>query len=213
PHFSEHVDGGRKRLLRVPSVMKPKWFGDLPPGAKDRVERGHRVLEDHRDLSTSHLPHLGLGGFGQVLTLEHHATALDQARPLQPHDAQRGDGLAAARFAHDAKRFARVELERDAVDGLDPAFFCREDRVQILNLEQWLGHLRLVTSVAGRRRRGWRYRKRWRRAPLRRSVSRESSRARSSGRNNSPRWSADCPSSELVAGYRGPENRAPPRSG
>ena len=166
---AEHVYRGGEGLPRVPAVVESSRLRDLPPDSIHRVERGHRVLEDHRDLAAADLAHLVLADPGQVLALEHDLAADDPSRPLQPHDAHRGHRLAAAGLADDAERLAGVQLERDAVDRFDGALFGREHRVQVLDLEQGLGHGRVKTSVSGRRRHGRRCRTCSRRARSRRS--------------------------------------------
>ena len=144
-HPAEHVDRGGERPLRVPSVVKAGRLRDLPADPVDRVEGGHRVLEDHRDLAATDLAHLVLADPGHVLALEHHLAADDPARPLQPHDAQRGHRLTAPGFADDAEGLARIQLERNSIDRLDQPVFGRKDRVQVLDLEKGLSHGRAMT--------------------------------------------------------------------
>ena len=82
--------------------MQPGRLADLPADLKHGVERGHRVLEDHRDLPSPNLPHLVFAELGEVLALEHHFAAHDLAGPLQTHDAESSHGLAATGLPDDA---------------------------------------------------------------------------------------------------------------
>ena len=82
-----------------------------------RVERGHRLLEDHADAAAAHLAHL-VGGSAQVVAVEQDRPPSTTPARLrqQPHDRERGHRLAAARFADEAERLARCKLEADTVD-------------------------------------------------------------------------------------------------
>ena len=47
--------------------MKPDGLADLAADGEDRVERGHRLLEDHRDLRAANMAHLGFAELQQIL--------------------------------------------------------------------------------------------------------------------------------------------------
>ena len=49
------------RLLVGQRLVLLDLLDDLGPDLMDRVQRGHRVLEDHRDLRAAHAPQLVLG--------------------------------------------------------------------------------------------------------------------------------------------------------
>ncbi len=49
------------RLLERAAAVVHDRFGDLPADRVERVERGHRLLEDHRDLGTAHAGSSALG--------------------------------------------------------------------------------------------------------------------------------------------------------
>ena len=74
----------------------------------------------------------------QVLALEQHLAAGDAPGRLrhQAHDRERGDALAAARFADDAERAAALEREVDAVDRAHLAALRGEVRAQAAHLKQ-----------------------------------------------------------------------------
>jgi hypothetical protein len=62
--------------------VQPQWLSDLAADREDRVQRGHRVLEDHRDLVAANVAHL-LDGHREEIT------------PVQSHGAGNpggGDG-------------------------------------------------------------------------------------------------------------------------
>ena len=52
------------------SLMEPDRLGDLAPDRPGRVQRGHRVLEDHPDVVAADLAHLGLGQGDEVAAVE-----------------------------------------------------------------------------------------------------------------------------------------------
>src|SRR6184192_3119166 len=102
--------------------MRLERLADLPADGQHRVERGHRVLEDHRDLAAADPPQLPVAEREQVLAAEERGAAGHAAGARE--DAQqreRGDALAAARLADDAEGLADPDLEGDAVDGVDGA--------------------------------------------------------------------------------------------
>ena len=126
-------------------------LGDLAVDAEQRVQRGHRILQDHRDHPPADAAHLARGFLRQVLALEGDATAGDAGGiRQQAHDREAGRGLAAARLADQAKRLAFVEGEADAVNRLDDALAAEagEVRVQVGDFEQW-GHCVTPPPLAG----------------------------------------------------------------
>ena len=108
---------------RAPRVARLFWcsrigLGDLLADRVDRVQRGHRLLEDHRDLVAADRAHLALGELEQILARRRAPRPFDAPGRMrdEPHDRERGHALAAARFADDAERAALGDVERDAVD-------------------------------------------------------------------------------------------------
>ena len=106
---------------------------------QDRIERHHRVLEDHRDLRAANRAQaVGLRG-RQLFVAQFDRAALDDAarRIDQPQDREAGDRLARARFAHQAQDLARRHVEIDTVHGLGHAFLGEEVRAQVADAEGW----------------------------------------------------------------------------
>ena len=60
PDLVEQLDGTLARLLVGQRLVLLDLLGDLRPDLENRVQRGHRVLEDHRDLCAAHAPQLVL---------------------------------------------------------------------------------------------------------------------------------------------------------
>jgi hypothetical protein len=109
----------------------------MPTDRVDRVQRGHRVLEDHRDLVAAQRAELARRGMQDVLAVEEHLAARDRVDlRVEAHDRQAGDALAAAGLANDAESLAILDREADAVDGLDDAVVGAEMRLKVADLEQ-----------------------------------------------------------------------------
>ena len=92
------------RQLHVPA----QGFADLVADGENRVQRGHRVLEDHADLATPQLLEFRLAHGEQVAPLEERAAGGDAPRRLgdQPQHGKDVHALARAALAHDAQRLA-----------------------------------------------------------------------------------------------------------
>ena len=124
-------------LLLGDVVVEQDRLAQLPAERLDRVQRGHRVLEDHRDLLPPQLAQAILARGEQVLAVEHRLAARRRvARVVQAHDRERRDALAAAGLADDPERLASVDRERDAVHRLDDAVVGLEARAQVADLEE-----------------------------------------------------------------------------
>ena len=115
--------------------MAHQSFGDLITDRKARIERRHRLLEDHRQPVAAQISHLRLGQGDQFSPLEQNGAR--HARPRfgqQPHDGKRGHALAAAGLADDAQRAPAHQRKAHAADGLRvPAAVALEDDTQVRN--------------------------------------------------------------------------------
>ena len=101
-------------LARQALVQRDR-LADLLADGEQRIERGHRLLEDHRDLVAADAPpSRGSLELEQVPALEADGAADDAAGRVgdQAQDRQRRHALAAAGFAHDAQRLAAAAPHR-----------------------------------------------------------------------------------------------------
>jgi hypothetical protein len=113
----QHLHGALARRLAVQLLVQEQRFADLPADGHDRVERGHRLLEDHRDVVAADGPHRRRFEGEQVDTVERNGAADDAPGIVdEPHDGERGDAFAATAFADDRQGFAALQHERDAID-------------------------------------------------------------------------------------------------
>ena len=136
-HPTQHLDRSLPRGRARQRPVAQYAFGDLFANGERRIERSHRLLEDHRQTITSKLAHLGRRNLREIDTLEAYLSAdSPRGRGDEAHDRQRGHALAAAGFADDGERAAGVEREADAVDRRELAGFDCERRPEIAYLEK-----------------------------------------------------------------------------
>src|SRR5262245_33660097 len=103
------------------------------------------------------MPHLLLAEREEIAALEAHLAAHDAAGRLrdQAHDAQRGDGLAAARLADERDRLAFLHVPGHAIHRAHDAAARLEVRLEIANVEKRTHNARSVAQAllaAGRAR-------------------------------------------------------------
>ena len=124
------VEGVHRALARLGPrhrEVRPVGLADLVADREDRVERAHRLLEDHRDLTPSQRAHLRRRQPDQVAALEQHLPG--DARRVggqQPHDGQAGDGLAATALANQADALATRDAKRHPAG--DRQIACRRSK-------------------------------------------------------------------------------------
>jgi hypothetical protein len=138
PHQFEHFDRARFGGARRHLGMGQDRLDDLLADGVDRIERGHRLLEDHRHLAAAQLAPLVGRQRQHVAISEQHRLGLDLARRArhQTHDRQRRHALAAAGLADKADGAPAGNAEADAVDGAEQAAVGREVGPQVANLEK-----------------------------------------------------------------------------
>ena len=125
------------------ALMEPHGFRDLVADREHRVQAGHRLLEDHRDVVAADVAHLVLREREQVTPVEPDLPLDDLARRRldEAHDRVRGDALAAAGLADQAQRCAALDPEVHPVDGPDDAVHHVEVRAQAAHLQE---HVRIL---------------------------------------------------------------------
>ena len=143
PDELQQLDRPRARVvLAHAGVVHLDGLPDLVADRQDRVQRGHRVLEDHRHVAAPDLPELALRHLDQVAALEHRLT-LDHApgrlRNQSEHRHHR-HALARPRLAHDAEDLTRLQVVGDVGHRADYPVFGLELDGQVLNREDRLSH-------------------------------------------------------------------------
>ncbi len=120
PHHAHELDRPFTGRSVVHLHMQPEHLGQLLADGEDRVERGHRLLEDHGDLPAPDGSDLGavLAELEQVSTFEDDLAAHDLAGGADElHDRQLGDRLPTSALPYHADDLVLVDVVGDAVDG------------------------------------------------------------------------------------------------
>src|SRR4029453_10853378 len=113
----QHLDGVFTRLVAGVAQMQLRNFGDLHPHGQEGIQRGHRILENHRQLGASNISQLALLQLAQVPAFEHDLPCADRARVWnQSEQRQAGDGLAGTGFTDDTERLTLPDVEGNAVN-------------------------------------------------------------------------------------------------
>jgi hypothetical protein len=109
------LENAQRFLLCLRAIETPvidQRLGDLETEREHGIQARHRLLEDHRDRVAAYLPHLFFRELQQLAAFEPDlANGAAVGRRQQPHDRERGDALAGARFANDRHRLARGDVE------------------------------------------------------------------------------------------------------
>ena len=110
-------------------------LGDLVADAVEGVQRGLRVLEDHRHRAAADLLELARRGADDLLPVEHDAAGHHRALGVvQAEHGHAGDGLARARLPHDGQRAAEAGVVAEVADGVDQALVAGEPDGQVADL-------------------------------------------------------------------------------
>ncbi len=125
-------------FLQCPALetdMLPQDFRNLLTGSQYRVERGHRLLEDHGDTIAADSAHLHLGFLQQILAMKFDSAGNHSAtRWHQLHDRQRRHRFAATGLAEDGKGFTTLYLEADAVHSADGTLAITKPDLEVIYL-------------------------------------------------------------------------------
>jgi hypothetical protein len=113
---------------------------DLVPDPEHRVQRGHRLLEDERNLAAADLPELRARRAEQLLAVELDAARDRRGLREQPQDRERGHAFPAAGLADDPQHLTLGELERHPVDRVNGPFVAVEADREVPDLEQRFRH-------------------------------------------------------------------------
>ena len=136
----------RARRCGATPLVRLDRLDHLRVDAQHRVERHHRVLEDHRDALAPQRPQAVGPAPTRSSPLEQDAATDDPARRVdQAEDREAGDRLAGAGFADQPQHLAAANVEAHAVDRLDHARPVEEMRPEVLDLE---GGLRIALTFA-----------------------------------------------------------------
>jgi hypothetical protein len=118
PDARQRGGGARAGGALRDALVRADRLDHLRVDPQDRIERRHRVLEDHRDPPAAQAPQRALGKADEFLALEPDRPGRDASgRVDEAEDREAGDGLAGARFPDEPQHLAAADLEGHAVDG------------------------------------------------------------------------------------------------
>ncbi len=127
----------RRAAAALDAAMADQHLGELRADGEGRVQRGHRLLEDHRQPVAAQVGQGRLVERQQVAAFEGHAAGDMRSGPRQQaHDRQRRHALAAAGLADHAQGFAGIDREGHAVDRLRRTLVGAELHAQIVDRQQ-----------------------------------------------------------------------------
>src|SRR5260221_3643495 len=146
----EQEDGTLARRAARAAAMAQEDLLELVADRVGGVERGHRLLEDHRHAIAADILHAALPELDEIGAGEGEARRAAPC-PLgqEIHDGKRGPCLAAAALADDAEGLAARHREADAADRVEHAVGERDLDVEPLDLENG-AHARFSGAVRSR---------------------------------------------------------------
>ena len=135
--LAQLVEGDLFRLAAAHLLVRENRLHHLRADGEHRVQRHHGILEDHADAVAADVTQrFGIGG-DEVVTLEQHRAAGDEAGLAdEVDDGEAGDGLARSRLAHKSETFATAQRERDVVHGGERFVAESELDGEVLDVEQ-----------------------------------------------------------------------------
>src|SRR5688572_21463082 len=131
-YLAEKLERTATRHSTRKAEMLPHDLGDLETHAEHRVQRAHRLLEDHRHFSPAQRAQVALGRVQQVAARIGDVSVERGRWRQQAEDGKRGDGLAAPGFADERERAFLGKVEAHAAYGPHRA----EAHSQILHGEE-----------------------------------------------------------------------------
>ena len=118
-------------------VPAAERLDDLIARREHRIQRGLRILEDHGDPPSPHLPHLALALRQEILALEKDLSPDDAARGLrdEPQQRERRHRLPRAGLPDEPEGLPLADAEADTVDSAHDAPARVELGVEIADFE------------------------------------------------------------------------------
>ena len=134
-HELQHLDRALLRFLLRHILVQKQCLDELLSDGEHRIQRGHRLLENHRDLLAADLTHLILGHLYDIFSIEEDLATLDLTRLLdQSHDGKRGHTLSTAGLTYDTQCLSLLHIEGNIIDRLYKAGLGMKVGFQILYL-------------------------------------------------------------------------------
>ena len=156
--FGQKLDDAPAALGAIEAKVGLQRFADLKADGEARIERRHRLLEDHRHVLAGQPAPLVGRHRHEIGAVERHAVGGDgRGRRQKAHRRQHRHRLARTGFADDRQHFVALEGEVEAVHRLERSVPGGEGDGEIADVEQMrrhqpsphLGIERVAQAVAG----------------------------------------------------------------
>ena len=133
----QQLDGAGLRLSLAHVHVNEQRLHHLQSDRQHRIERGHRLLEDHRDVAAADLPHRLVVEAQQIAILEQDPSLLHPrgCGRQQAHHRQRGYRLARSAFADDGHDLAGLDSIGNPLDRAHDASLGLEMYVQVVDFQ------------------------------------------------------------------------------
>ena len=110
----QQLYGARTGCIGAHGLVQLQHFSNLVAHRVQRVQRRHRLLEDHADVAAAYAAHLALALGQQIRTVETDGTR-GGGRIGEAQHRHGGDRLARTRFTDQCKLFAGADGKRHVV--------------------------------------------------------------------------------------------------
>ena len=136
--LGEKLQDSRAEGCAAHAPVQLERLADLLLHGVEWIERGHRLLKDHRDLVAAHIAQGSLVGGEQLLPLEQHRAAGVMRRRVgeELDDRERRDRLAGPRLADERHRLLLIDIEGHAADGMNRRVALAEVHLEVADLEE-----------------------------------------------------------------------------
>ena len=120
PHQFQQLQCPLSRRRPIAAGMAAHRLADLPPDRIDRIERRHRLLEDHRHQAAAQIAQRSRPHRQDIVSVDTNGP-LDAGAPRrqQAHQRPQRDTFAGTRLAQNAQDLARLHREADPVHRVD----------------------------------------------------------------------------------------------
>ena len=136
PDLIEQPEAGAPRVRLTHPFVLDQHLGHLARNPQVWIERGHRVLKDHREPDTADFVQLAPRQAQQLPAAKAGAARAAAVAGEQAHDREEGLGLARAELADHAHALALIDPKAQIAHGCHLAFRRRESGSQILDFQE-----------------------------------------------------------------------------
>ena len=139
-HTLHQFDRAVAGVFTVHALALAQHLGDLPPNREQRVERGQRILEHHRDVLPADFPTVVFRHFQNVTPAEQNFTSGHKTGwgVQNSHNRLGRDGFTRPRLTQDGERLSFVNRVVHSVDGFHDTLLCAELNREVAHVQEWL---------------------------------------------------------------------------